>query len=1127
MNTTYYSVPSDVLSIPCDTHVIVEASAGTGKTFWIEHRFIHLLINENTSVDQILVVTFTKKAAAEIKHRIRNLIEKILTQSEKTPSDSCWTITPSIQRCLQQALEDFDNAAIHTIHGFCQRILSNHAFDNGYLFDQQISSNNVLLQCVFLDCIKHHITIDPELHPWLDIWLKSNRPLFPSKNSSHFATNNMFDLLFKHLNVDEHTIINPLDINAIKDTLHQIRYLDSLTTIDKQSVVDSTFYKDLIETRTKSVTCKTIAKHCHTLSRSLSAFQKTNDLPLFIYQLETKQTKDALKYLKPKKGICHQLDTLVELLTQLTLNRFIITLFLPVLKNAFEKTKQQQGFFDYQDLLTLTEQSLRENEAFKESIRNNYGFVFVDEFQDTDQIQWSIFKQLFVDSHDNHVLSIVGDPKQSIYRFRNADIYTYMHACHELEKKGAQHCVLKTNHRATSLLVQSLNQFFAPNNDNDKPFEFGEKITYAPAIASDNTSTCSPIRTLSLDNKKSAIMAVAQDIQERLKHSSHEVNITSESIFVLAKTNKEVATIAEVFNEHSIRCVVHSSSSDNNIFKTPEANDVLDLLIGIQYHTNKTAFQRAQSGPFFAIPINASDHKTKATLLTWHLLAKEQNYPVLFHQILYESGVLEREIFFSNNHRSKTNYVHCMDLLFEIISKQSLPFESLIDHLRCLIEQHVIDFGNRDSVDTMNNSLALKIESTHASVQVMTIHASKGLEADIVYLCGGLATSRNNHQGPYLWHETLNDDFHSFVSIDTIGSTKHKLYEQEIDAEDRRLVYVALTRAKKQLVLPSFQEDKSSWYQAINQRIKLFSNSSNSSVTPSQKTSLQLPLEQWNPTVVNNPWSHETLQQYVHQHRESRNTTSYSQMKAEQKADVPPSLIVKPTDDTITTTSFSPPRGAVSGNFLHYIFEKIPHQIKPESFEQWHTHPYINDLFEHSAIIHSIASKHLIASKHIVYNSITSHLPNKPITQKSNSSVASSYLSPLCTQSKQYREIEFLSKSSQEKQSKYIKGYIDLVFQQDNKTYLLDWKSDVLDDYQQTTMQQCVNQHYHTQMFIYLMAMTQFLSVSTEKEYEESCGGMFYAFVRGTKAHSTEGDGFILFRPSWDILNKEIYLLRQ
>jgi exodeoxyribonuclease V beta subunit len=166
MASPRYEKPAILAQIPRDRAAVIEASAGTGKTYTLEHLVVDLILETDTRIEEVLVVTFTERATAELRRRVREKLEELLNHTgmaEGVPDGQCWTLGPDARRRIQAALTSLDAATISTIHGFCQRVLSEQAFHNGRLFGEKQVDARSAFSAAFLDELRSRFAL-PLLH---------------------------------------------------------------------------------------------------------------------------------------------------------------------------------------------------------------------------------------------------------------------------------------------------------------------------------------------------------------------------------------------------------------------------------------------------------------------------------------------------------------------------------------------------------------------------------------------------------------------------------------------------------------------------------------------------------------------------------------------------------------------------------------------------------------------------------------------------------------------------------------------------------------------------------------------------------------------------------------------------
>jgi exodeoxyribonuclease V beta subunit len=171
-DTVHYPFPEELARIPRDRSAVIAASAGTGKTYLIEHLVVDRLVRGEARLDEMLVVTFTERAAAELRRRIQSLIDRVRTAGETTPpSGPSWLIDAGARARLVEAARGIDGASIATIHAFCQRVLTEQAFASGRLLVQQSVESRAAFAAAFAEVLRHRLAVDEDLAPYLEGYL--------------------------------------------------------------------------------------------------------------------------------------------------------------------------------------------------------------------------------------------------------------------------------------------------------------------------------------------------------------------------------------------------------------------------------------------------------------------------------------------------------------------------------------------------------------------------------------------------------------------------------------------------------------------------------------------------------------------------------------------------------------------------------------------------------------------------------------------------------------------------------------------------------------------------------------------------------------------------------------------
>ena len=790
---------------------LIEASAGTGKTYAIACLYLRLLVENDLTPEQILVVTYTEAATEELRGRIRCRIREALDVFEggETKDDFIARLRVNVngkgpaiteaRRRLDRALKSFDLASIFTIHGFCLRALQDNAFESGFLYDTAlVTDQSELLQEVVDDFWRRNFFTTPA--PLLGYALSNN--LTPDYCKAFLK--GMLGNAQLHILPD----FDPGQRAALDDECR--RAFAALVTAWRE---DNRRIKTLIE-------------NDKGLSRSKSTY-KLELLPRFFKAMDDyvasgnpysmgadfdKFTSSAvLKGKKPKgEPLSDPFFDRCEEQQQLVTKRFLAfrseLLAFAGERLAARKRELNIRFFD--DLLTDLYDGLHgaRGGELAASLSQKYRAALIDEFQDTDPVQYDIFRAIYADP--SCPLFLIGDPKQAIYSFRGADIFAYLHAAAGVD---AERCfTLTDNWRSTPKLLAAFNAVF---RNDVRPFVFdqiayydvksGKGEGYNPLTLSD--ADAAPLQIWHLpagvDGKDSNVgranreipAAVAAEIARLLKDGQegratvdgHPV--VPEDIAVIVRSHRQAGTIQEALRARAIPSVMRSDSS---IFIAAESREVCTLLAALADPGSEAKIRAALVTPLLGlsgddIAILLEDELRWEEWLTkfreYHHMWLEQGFMVMAQTLLSREGVRGRLLRQPHGERALTNLLHCFEIIHAACHKRGLGVAGVVTW-----------FGERVSGKEAAEEYQIRLETDEKAVKILTIHVSKGLEFPIVFC-------------PYLWGGLRGDDeiitYHDdFRIIKDFGSAAKEVHavvaQKESLAENLRLLYVALTRAK-------------------------------------------------------------------------------------------------------------------------------------------------------------------------------------------------------------------------------------------------------------------------------------------------------------------------------------------
>ena len=1177
--------PLDPFHINLEKTTLIEASAGTGKTYTITTLYCRL-VAKGYPVESILVVTFTEAAAAELKLRIRTRLFNTLGNLIEQPGDTEDDLViffkdhenfPLICQRLQQALTCFDQTSIMTIHSFCLKILKENAFESHSLFDIELMPDRSLfLRQVGCDFFMSHVNhLDTLFLSYLsrqqitpDSFAVSFGPFVSRSNLACKPGAAVFENIF----------------DPYRETLKKIH--DILLTRDKEIIELIQNHKG-IEKRsyTKKNVPAWLKDSCRKIDeQGMDTFFKMTEDGDALYKFS--KTRIELKTKPGQTPPSHEFFDLCELLCSFyyQFENNLISLkikFLAFFNKELDKIKKAQGICFFDDLVNDLAKALekpneepieKDNALFlQKAVRKTYKACLIDEFQDTDPKQYEIFSKLF--SSQGTPFFMIGDPKQAIYAFRGGDIFAYLKASKDCEQKFT----LEKNYRSAPLLVKGINGVFS---DNKNPFLY-ENIEFSqvktPKKAKNplifNKEAVCPLQFCFIQRAGQALdrqgfisketaagiipKACAIDILSLLQSDKHLINknnkspqkISPEDIAVLVRTNKQAEQIQIFLSDLNIPSYLSKTGS---VFDSGQAIDLHDILWAVNTPDNKGYIYAALCTSVFGFSsekiVNLDEKeelffKWQDRFSGYKKTWETRGFVSMAMSLLHSDEAFLKENL-SLDERALTNFYHLIELISQVCLKQQLsPYYLLKWYSRQLFKEL-----RDESADE------LRLESDKKAVAIVTIHKSKGLEYPIVYL-------------PYLWEgprksSAKNILFHDpeknyrltldLGSKDLENSRSH--YEKEDMAEQRRLLYVALTRASAmcRVIWGGFKSVDNSAFGTL--------------LHPQGCKDDQIMLKDLNQlrsradkSIVVQPYSNEVSERFIDRtdlsdsvlsaKRISRDLnvfwkmSSFSAIAQTQNPETLPENEKSQdhgTKDMISLARF--PKGAGAGDLFHSIFETIDFTLDSEKDSE-KIFKIVQSKFE----LFGFSGQEMIQ---IVDTSV------KEVLGTSLSGSASGFSLKDIGPDQRFNELEFtfpvhsfqmssvqkafeqsdsifetsgyikkLSKMTDQSFKGFIKGFIDLVVQHEGKWYIIDYKSNYLGDtyeqYSQDAMFDAMSDHhYFLQYHIYLVALHRYLGLRLKNyDYDTHFGGIFYLFIRGM--HPDLGSQYGVFhdRPKKAVIN--------
>ncbi len=1184
-------LPIDPLKAPLTGTNLIEASAGTGKTHTIASLFLRLILEKKMPVEEILVVTFTKAAASELKERIRNRLsearEAFLKESEpkrsepkksepkkSEPDEFLDALTLkydslSSLRIIEDALANFDLASIFTIHGFCQKILYENAFETGALFNTElVTEKTALFQEVADDFWrKNFYNSQPEITAWALKKLKG----------PEFFLKFLRKLKSPHIKIipdikKPHITGLPLYREELKKVYtgwplvrHEIEAL-----LSSPSLKAGTYKKSKVLPMLESMERFVAGGSGFPLFKGFQNFTSS--------KLEKFRKNGMPGVFHPFFDICDKLWNL-SISLEIQMEQYFICIkseFFKFAKNELTEKKEAANINFFDDLLIKVNNAVKGEggDSLAKAIRQKYQAALVDEFQDTDLIQYEIFSKLF--SPKDKTIFMIGDPKQAIYGFRGADIFSYIKASEDADNRFT----LKKNWRSDPGLITAVNTIFS-NVSN--PFIFKEiPFICSDAAKKEDFSTSAPFNLWYLPaeeeksvNKPVAVQlisnAVAKEIDNLISISSpdSEIKFKPGNIAVLVRTNAQAQIIKDSLVLKNIPSVLYNA---DNIFDSHEAEEVHRILAGIGEPDNENMLRAALVTDMIGVSgedldISKDDsiwwNRWFSRFITYNRLWTGYGFIRMFKSFISMEKVKKRILSYYDGERRLTNILH----LSEILQKESERHSGITGLLKWLSEK-------RSNAATENEEHQLRLESDEDSVKIVTIHKSKGMEYDVIFSPFGWDGSIINDK-EFLFHE--NNKAKRLVF--DIGSDERKknlcLAKNELLAENIRLLYVALTRAKKKCYMAwgKINKSETSSMAYILHNRDLSFNSLNEDITDKLKKQLSsktdenliddlkdiaarssgtikfslLPLYNGSAREKNAYKKEEDKKKYLKKFTEKIDTSwkisSYSSIISGSSTNKHDAAEKKPSEISDKNDIFSFPAGAHAGIFFHDIFEHLDFTTKDSEKIDILVKNRLNEYGFDPAwdktvvrMVKNVISTRLfpesydkdlrlscIETKDRV-NEMEFYFPLNRINPEKLENIFISHFKS-CTGiptsfSEQMGRLNFSTTRG------FMKGFIDLIFFYENRFYIVDWKSNLLgriiEDYNQETLVLTMNEElYFLQYHLYTLAVHQYLKNRIpDYNYEKNFGGVFYIFIRGV--NPDRGPLFGIYRdmPKIDLIDR-------
>lgn len=1123
---------------------LVEAGAGTGKTWTLTALVLRLLLEQRCEIGRILVVTYTRAACGELRGRIRARLSEALAAFEDGMSSDEYLET-LIERLpaaeakarLRLAIESFDEAPIFTIHGFCQRALGEVAFAAGQPFECELIADEIdMLADAARDAWRMEMACASPL--WAQFLIDALR-----------GPEGLVERCKNHLGRVTAQVAAPHSSDRQAAERELVEAWERARTLWQAGATRLHDWLVAAGLRRNIYSAAKIEAAVTTATAWFAEAQPLLPVPealrlLSLEKIEQGRTKQSPMPEHPFFAAMDELWSAAEtfrMACDAALRDFVANFFVAA-RARLAQHKQASGLQSYDDLLLALAGALDGAGGGRliDSLRARYRIALIDEFQDTDTLQLRIFTRIF--GSETHPLIFVGDPKQAIYAFRGADVFAYLAA---RERADAIHALLE-NRRSDKLLLDALNALFA----RPRPFLLDD-LPYEPArSAAKERTSCrieddtapltlwrmeKPAAAKSLTKELGRTMAaeaVAGDIA-RLLHlaaagraSLGDRPLSGGDIAVLVRKHHEGDLVREALQRRGIPSV---SSGGGSVWASEEAEELERLLLAVAQPTREGLVRAALS----TVLLGADAAQLAAWRdddLAWSLrlerfhddgrLLRERGFMAMWRRLLRREDVVTRVLARPDGERRLTNYRHLAELLQAAEQRAALDAEGLARYLA----------DQRAAPEDEDNQL--RLESDAHLVRIVTQHAAKGLQYPIVY-CPFLwlgPEERTDRDWPVLAHRNGQAwlDFGS-----PMAQALARLAEREAAAEELRLAYVALTRAEHRCVVvwgkvnncarsplawllfgprDEAPEDPhawlSQWLEAHDEMeslraleadlggaLKVLPLPSTDAVDfiSSETTRSGLQVRRFAGSIPS-AWQVRSFSSLAAQLAEEAEGADHDAvgpwgavspaptLRPETAAGGTGSVASAPSCDSIRDF----PRGTRAGSCLHALFERIDFQ-QPSSA---------------GAVAAAVLTEYGYAPEW------------RPVLERL---VADVLATPLNASGLRLADIPLDARivemgftfplDSPAGRAGYMKGFIDLVFRVEGRWYIVDWKSNWLEDYGPASLAEAMRFHrYGLQLNIYAAALKRALAWREPGcDWEAVFGGVFYLFLRGMRPGSMQG----------------------
>ena len=1163
------------LDLPLDGVRLIEASAGTGKTFTLATLVVRLVVERGLRIGQVLAVTYTEAATQELRKRIRERLQLTLRLLDSAPHDddgaeaalthallqrhraASGEDPAALRRRLRQAALEIDLAAIHTIHGFCARVLREHALDAGQGFDAPdlLANERELHAEVAADLWRVHAQDATAVEDLAALWPSGFEELARDLPALLQAPVVLPPALALPEDPRPRVLVAGQALAGAFGT-HGADFLASMhAAVDGKVLNGNSYKRDWIEALWPAW-----AAWCDAAVFDAPLDARVERLTTNAMRAKVNKGKEAQL---PESPLCAAIATYVDAVQAgreyFARRRAVLLHRLRDEGRArIAKLKRQRGVQGYDDLIAGVAAALdgAGGEALARELRAQYAVALVDEFQDTDDRQWRIFDRVFGrGSPAPPALFVIGDPKQAIYGFRGGDVHTYLAA-----SAAAVHAPdLRENFRSRPALLAALAALYA-NAGN--MLSRDPDIAFHPVVPGGNRSDADFLRdgvpapaltvwqappppTDDQGKRKphsaprarelatQACVAAIHDVLSQARNGDARIEgkpVQPGDIAVLVRTHHEATRVQQALALAGIPAVAAGKQS---LFATAEARELQVLLLALLHGGDDGRLRAALATVLVgedAAAIDALD-RDGATHRAWQMQAQHWRDRLRNGGPLALVGDLcaaqaDRLLGLLDGERRVSNYLQLAEQLQDA-QRQALGLQGLADWLARRITR----------ADANDEAQLLRLESDARRVQIVTLHKSKGLEYPLVFLpfvgIGGKTPSPGRHCSVH--DRDAGRCLHwKFEALPEAGwAAAHEAWKREQASEQARLLYVGLTRARHALWLASgafYNADKTALHPLLRDQAALVEAGVVFDASEPPTALPRLPVQDDAPVPAARPvlrrlatdwWVHSFSQ--LAKADAGLDTASAATLPVAGGNDEP-----EAPDDEAGETRIDDPRFAGNryGVALHAAFEHADFG----AWRDWREGDaapadearVIAEALRAEGYAEDVLDDGIALTTRLIGHTLTVPLPEglrlcdlpngeRRAEIEFQFSLQPTRVDALLALLHAHGVVrERHGFGMRERLDGLMTGLIDLTYRHDGRWYVLDYKSNRLPAYDAASLQRAMqHSEYDLQALLYTLALHRWLRfrLGDGYDYARDFGGIRYLFCRGLDAARDDGAG--------------------